>query len=138
MTRLVSIHRSLLLALGAFALVAGLTASAPSAHAQRGGRARVTEAPATPDAGVVNIQTATLDQLQLLPGIGPSKAQAIVAHREQRAFRRPEDIMRVRGIGRSTYRRLSSMITVQGPTTLTAPQRATRSSDASGAEPTEE
>ncbi|MCZ7683351.1 MAG: ComEA family DNA-binding protein [Sandaracinaceae bacterium] len=77
---------------------------------------------------MVNIQTATAEQLQLLPGVGPSKAQAIVEYRERRAFRRVEDIMRVRGIGRATFRRLRPMLTVDGPTTLTAPVRATRAS----------
>lgn len=100
---------------------ASIASLAPDASAQRGRRA---EAPAVEQSassdGVVNIQTATVEQLQLLPGIGPAKAQAIVAHREQRAFRQVEDIMRVRGIGRATFRRLRPMLTVQGPTTLTA------------------
>lgn len=68
--------------------------------------------------GVVNIQTATAEQLQLLPGIGASKAREIVQSRERRAFRQVQDLMRVRGIGRATFRRLRPMITVNGPTTL--------------------
>ena len=104
----------------ALGVAVALTAFAPTTFAQRG--ARVTTQQAATE-GVVNIQTATADQLQQLPGIGPSKAQAIVAHREQRAFRRVEDLMRVRGIGRSTFRRLRSMLTIEGPTTL-APVRS--------------
>lgn len=61
---------------------------------------------------VVNLNTATEAELVTLPGIGPSKAQAIIAHRERRAFRRVEDVMRVRGIGRSTFRRLRSRLAV--------------------------
>lgn len=96
-------------------------------------------APATASAeGVVNIQTASVEELQRLPGIGPSKAQAIVAFRERTAFRRVEDILRVRGIGRATFRRLRPMITVTGPTTLTqdvrSPRRAQSSEDAADAE----
>ena len=61
---------------------------------------------------VVNLNTATEAELVTLPGIGPSKAQAIIAHRERRAFRRVEEVMRVRGIGRSTFRRLRSRLSV--------------------------
>lgn len=94
--------------------------AAPRQAAPRGA------APASEN-GVVNIQTATPEQLQLLPGIGPSKAQAIVEQRDRRAFRRVEDILRVRGIGRATFRRLRPMLTVDGPTTLTTrPPRQAR------------
>lgn len=69
--------------------------------------------------GVVNINTASAEQLQALPGIGQSRAEAIVAMREQRgAFQRVEQIMQVRGVGRATFRRLRPMLTVDGPTTL--------------------
>lgn len=71
----------------------------------------------------VDIQTATEAELTQLPGIGPSKAQAIIAHRERVPFRRIEDLMRVRGIGRATFRRLRSMLTV-GPEA--APDRGAR------------
>lgn len=75
----------------------------------------------TTSAGVVNIQTASPEELQRLPGIGPSRAEAIVAQRDRRAFRRIEDLMRVRGVGRATFRRLRSMLTVRGATTLAPP-----------------
>lgn len=74
--------------------------------------------------GVVNIQTASADELQRLPGIGEAKARAIISRRERRPFRRVEDIMRVKGIGRATFRRLRSMLTVEGPTTLASPRKA--------------
>lgn len=115
MNPFVTIRRTLTLALGALALGGLLFTVAPSPSSAQS-RARTAQA-ATPQ-GVVNIQTASVEQLQQLPGIGPSKAEAIVAQRERRAFRRIEDILRVRGIGRSTFRRLRSMLTVDGPTTL--------------------
>lgn len=116
-------------ALAALGLAAALATVAPSgAEAQRGRRAAAAQTQS--GEGVVNIQTATVEQLQLLPGIGPSKAEAIVAFRERRAFRRVEDIMRVRGVGRATFRRLRSMLTVDGPTTLSAPSSSRASSDA--------
>jgi len=110
---------------GALGVAAALLTFAPTTFAQTGRATAAEEAPAP--TGVVNIQTATAEQLQLLPGIGPSKANAIVAHRERRAFRRVEDILRVRGIGRATFRQLRPMLTVEGPTTFAAPARPARS-----------
>lgn len=77
------------------------------------------ETAAAPGSLMVNLNTATEEELGHLPGIGPSKAAAIVAYRARgRRFRRVEELMRVRGIGRSTFRRLRPMLRVDGPTTL--------------------
>ncbi|MCC6874008.1 MAG: ComEA family DNA-binding protein [Sandaracinaceae bacterium] len=123
--------RSLVLASLAFALAAlpAVGSAQPRARQQPAASAETAPVP-----GVVNIQTASQAQLELLPGIGPSKAAAIVAHRERQAFRRVEDIMRVRGIGRATFRRLRPMLTVDGPTTLTEQARAPRAVEPSGDE----
>lgn len=123
------IETSRLVSLMALVLVASTWTSALSAQrrpAAAPDRAEEQHAAADSSAGegVVNIQTASLDELQRLPGIGPSKAAAIVAQRERAAFRRIEDIMRVRGIGRATFRRLRPMLTVSGPTTLAAEARS--------------
>ena len=62
----------------------------------------------------VNINTATLDQLQQLPGIGASKAQAIIEYRETSGlFAQPEDLKNVSGIGDKTFEKLASHIVVQ-------------------------
>ncbi len=66
---------------------------------------------------VVNINKATEDQLQFLPGIGPSKSRAIVHYRAKRKFRSTYQIVRVKGIGRKTYRKLRPHLTLTGPTT---------------------
>lgn len=78
--------------------------------------------------GVVNINTATEDELQRLPRVGPSRAAAIVALRTRvQRFRSADDLLRVRGIGRSSLRRLRPYVTLNGETTLLArPGRAAR------------
>lgn len=123
------VEMSYLMSLAALVLVTSAWASAASAQrrpASAPDRAEEQHVAADSSAaeGVVNIQTASIDELQRLPGIGPSKAAAIVAQRERAAFRRIEDIMRVRGIGRATFRRLRPMLTVSGPTTLAAEARS--------------
>jgi len=56
------------------------------------------------DSGKIDINTATAQQLQQLKGIGPSKAEAIVADREKKGkFNRIEDIKRVKGIGEKLF-----------------------------------
>lgn len=81
-----------------------------------------------PVEGVVNINTATEDELQRLPRVGPSRAQAIVALRGRvQRFRSADDLLRVRGIGRASMRRLRPYVTLTGDTTLLArPGRAPR------------
>lgn len=68
--------------------------------------------------GQVNLNTASAAELQRLPGVGPARAQAIVERRARRPFRRIQELMRIRGIGRKTFRRLRPMLTLDGPTTL--------------------
>ena len=72
-----------------------------------------------PAAGMmVNINQATQAELEALPNIGPSKAQAIVEHRAKRPFKKVEDLMRVKGIGRKTFNKLRPYLSVDGPTTI--------------------
>lgn len=64
--------------------------------------------------GLVNINTADAAQLCTLPGIGETKAAAILAYREQHgSFASKEDLLNVSGIGESTYNNLESRIAVQ-------------------------
>ena len=69
--------------------------------------------------GVVNINTADVGVLALLPGIGPAKAAQIAAHRKRRPFRTVDELVRIRGIGRRMVRRLRVHLAVSGPTTAT-------------------
>jgi len=65
--------------------------------------------------GLVNINTATLGELDALPGIGPTTAQRIIDYRNENGeFGSIEDIINVPGIGPATYDELKDLITV-GP-----------------------
>lgn len=66
------------------------------------------------DKGLVNINTADVNTLCTLPGIGESRAKDIIAYRETHgAFKNCEDIMQVSGIKNSVYSKISDMITVK-------------------------
>lgn len=74
---------------------------------------------AAPAGKTVNINNASLEQLQLLPRIGPSVAARIVEHREKNGqFKAVEDLMLVRGIGEATFTGLKAYIATSGATTL--------------------
>jgi competence protein ComEA len=68
--------------------------------------------------GVLNLNTATLDQLDALPGVSPKLAAAVVAERAVRPFGRPEDLMRVSGMSRKRFERLRPHLAVSGPTSF--------------------
>lgn len=70
-------------------------------------------AASSPSGGLVNINTATVEQLDSLPGIGASTAQKIIANRaDEGPFQKKEDLMRVTGIGEKKYDALKDLITV--------------------------
>ena len=62
--------------------------------------------------GLININTASREQLMTLPGIGESTADAIIAYREETPFTSTQDIMNVSGIGESKYNRIKDLISV--------------------------
>lgn len=63
--------------------------------------------------GKININTANLEELQTLSGIGESKAKAIIKHREENGnFKKIEDLMNVTGIGEALYEKIKNDITV--------------------------
>ena len=69
----------------------------------------------------VNINTATKEELEALPGIGPVKAQAIIDYRNANGpFKSPADIMKVRGIKEGEFGKIRDDIAVSGRTTLPA------------------
>jgi competence protein ComEA len=64
--------------------------------------------PASP----IDINRATVEELQRLPGIGPKRSQQIVEERERRPFRTVDDLRRIRGIGPKTWEKLRPLVTV--------------------------
>lgn len=65
------------------------------------------------DDGRININTATVEELMTLTGIGETRAKSIVAYRDAHGpFAAPEDLQQVSGIGESTYRKIADAITI--------------------------
>lgn len=69
--------------------------------------------------GVVNINSASIEQLMLLPRVGESKAQRIIDFRQKTPFKTVNELGRVKGFGLKTLRMLKPLLRVDGPTTLT-------------------
>ena len=68
-----------------------------------------------PDIRLVNINTASADELDSLPGIGPSLANAIIEHRQEHSdFKSTREIIDVPGIGEKLYNNIRDKITVGG------------------------
>lgn len=70
--------------------------------------------------GKLNLNTATGEQLQLLPGVGPAKSERIVEFRQKHGkFRRIQDLRRVKGFGQKTLKKLTPYLAIEGDNTLT-------------------
>ena len=71
----------------------------------------------TPDAYAgeqqININTATVEELISLPGVGKSIAQRIKKYREEHPFKSKEEIMEVKGIGKARFEKIKDLITVE-------------------------
>ena len=83
-------------------LLSGLTASAQQ-----------TEKGAATAGATINLNSATVEQLEGLPGIGPKTAQLIVEYRQKSGgFKKIEELMNVKGIGEKSFLKLKPMLVV--------------------------
>jgi competence protein ComEA len=97
-------------------LVFGLAsfATAQTAAAPKPQKAKTAKTVATL-AAPVNLNTATVAQLDALPGIGKSTAQRIVEYRQKNGgFKKIEELMNVKGVGEKSFLKLKPVITVGG------------------------
>jgi competence protein ComEA len=100
----------------AVALAAALLAAAPALAAKK----------ALPPGERIDLNRATVAELMRLPGVGEKRAQAIVAHRTKQPFRRPEDVVAVKGLGPAWFAKVKPNLVAGGAAAAPAapaPQR---------------
>ena len=99
------------------AIVLALGLISTAVLAQEAARAAARPAAAAAAAGgQVNLNTASVSQLETLPGIGKATAERILEYRQKNGgFKKVEDLMNVRGIGEKSFLKLKSLVTVTAP-----------------------
>ena len=86
---------------------------ADEAPAKKSNRKQVT--------GKLNLNTANEEQLMLLPTVGASKAERIIAWRQKNGgFKRIADLRRVKGFGYKSFKKLEAFLDIKGDTTIAA------------------
>ena len=89
------------------ALLIGAASPAPTAQT------RPAVSPAAQPATLININSASVTELQALPGIGAKTAELIVEYRQKNGpFKKIEELMNVRGIGEKNFLNLKGQITI--------------------------
>lgn len=86
------------------------------AHAAPGDASALMLAPVLE--GRINLNTATSEELQLLPGVGPATADKIIAYRQRYPFKSIAQMKRIKGIGPKRYEAMRPYLAVEGETTL--------------------
>jgi competence protein ComEA len=95
-------------------MVLALGLSVAVAAAQTNGSKKAPGTAAQAVAGTpLNLNTASASQLEGLPGIGKATAERIVEYRQKNGgFKKPEDLMNIRGIGEKNFLKLKPLVTV--------------------------
>ena len=96
-------------------VILSLLAAAPHpASAQTVARSAASATSAVPPA-MVNINTASANDLEALPGIGAKTAARIIEYRQKNGpFKKVEELMNVRGVGEKSFLKLKAQLTVGG------------------------
>ena len=69
--------------------------------------------------GKVNINTATEEQIAVLPGVGPKLASEVVSYRKAKGdFKEVEDLKKVNGMGDKKFEKVKNFIVIEGETTI--------------------
>lgn len=90
-------------------VLSALATPAWAALQQQGGQASGTGS----SAPTVNLNTATAQQLETLPGIGPRTAQRIIEYRQKNGpFKKVEDLMNIQGIGEKNFLKVKPLVNV--------------------------
>ena len=107
--------------LGAAVLAAALGTNAlavTTLSAQEAGQATGKAAAKAAPAAAVNLNTASVAQLEALPGVGARTAALIVEYRQKNGgFKKIEELMNVKGIGEKSFLKLKALVTVTPPKT---------------------
>lgn len=122
-------NRIVSFALVALALVLGTPAPSRAEAPRRATAAAAAAREATPATkgtgrarpkltGVVNLNQADAETLELLPYVGPTRAVQIVEWRKKHPFKKVDDLVRIKGIGKKTLARMRPFLAVSGATTL--------------------
>ena len=100
------------------AMVLGLVLLGPGVAEAGRGRTQ------TQYSGVVNLNEATAEELDRLPGVGKKAVDRILAHRGKHPFKRVEELVRVKGFGKKKFQKLKPYLTLTGATTLQAEKQS--------------
>ena len=74
---------------------------------------QISDSSSSSNTDVININTANLEQLMKISGVGKTKAEAIISYREKNGdFKKKEDITKVKGIGKATFEKIKDKIEV--------------------------
>ena len=104
--------RQLSFVLGSFLVLVFALATPVSAQDKPAAKPKAAAAPSSP----INLNTATVQQLEALPGVGTRTAQLIVEHRQKNGgFKKVEELMNIKGIGEKSFLKLKPMVTVVPP-----------------------